>query len=125
MNHNPANREDTAAVVSGSDVFDSSDTSSESEFESESERNETPNTNTNKYGISKIDELYNPNGDEEDEAYVYKHLRGGVEERVNIAIPNKSKNTTSNVNVNPADNTTQSQPPQPQPSCQRKKCMNK
>ena len=46
--------------------------------------NSNRKNNENKYGISKIDPLYNPNGDDEDEAYVYKHLRGGIEENVTI-----------------------------------------
>ncbi len=33
-----------------------------------------------KYKIPRKDKLYNPNKDEEDEAYVYKHLRHGMEE---------------------------------------------
>ena len=48
------------------------------------EGNNNNKNNQNKYGISKIDPLYNPNGDDEDEAYVYKHLRGGIEENVTI-----------------------------------------
>lgn len=40
--------------------------------------------NSVKYNIPAKDELYNPNGDEEDEAYVYKNLRGGVQETVRV-----------------------------------------
>ena len=62
MARDHANREDNSAVVSGSDIFDSSDDEEESEFESESERNVHNNSSSsnnnpkkNKYGISKID----------------------------------------------------------------------
>lgn len=41
-------------------------------------------TDSSKYNIPKQDELYNPNGDEEDEAFVYQHLRGGVEETISV-----------------------------------------
>ena len=37
------------------------------------------------------DELYGENLDDEDEAWVYKHLRGGVEETVNIRTKNSSQ----------------------------------
>lgn len=108
-NHPRVNREDTAAVVSGSDIFDSSDDEEESEFESESERNihnkrndkensNSDNPKINKYGISTIDELYNPNGDDEDEAYVYRHLRGGIEENVNVAFPSKLQSNDNEIN---------------------------
>ena len=39
------------------------------------------------------DELYNPNKDEEDEAYVYRHLRGGVEESISIRRKTKKYGT--------------------------------
>lgn len=40
--------------------------------------------NSVKYNIPTKDELYNPNGDEEDEAYVYKNLRCGVQENIRV-----------------------------------------
>lgn len=36
------------------------------------------------------DELYDENADDEDEAYVYSHLRSGVEESIRIQQPNSS-----------------------------------
>lgn len=38
-----------------------------------------------------IDDLYSENLDEEDEAWVYRHMRGGVEETVMLKKPNSSK----------------------------------
>jgi len=47
-------------------------------------------SNRRKYNIPQKDHLYNPDKDDEDEAYVYKHLRHGVEE--NVAIRRKKSN---------------------------------
>ncbi len=99
-----------AAIVSGSDVpdnhyDDSSSSSSDGGYpyddgreasnasrqhrledllndsdEEEYGDDETGVEKRNKYKIPRKDQLYNPNKDEEDEAYVYKHLRHGMEE---------------------------------------------
>mmetsp|Transcript_22315 Transcript_22315/g.31418 ORF Transcript_22315/g.31418 Transcript_22315/m.31418 type:complete len:316 (+) Transcript_22315:85-1032(+) len=43
------------------------------------------------YGIPRRDILYNPNKDEEDEAYVYRNLRGGMNELVSMKVSNNQK----------------------------------
>jgi hypothetical protein len=49
------------------------------------------------------DQLYDRNLDEEDEAYVYKHLRGGVEETVTV------KNQTTDTNTSASTTTAKKQ----------------
>mmetsp|Transcript_8449 Transcript_8449/g.9288 ORF Transcript_8449/g.9288 Transcript_8449/m.9288 type:complete len:391 (-) Transcript_8449:28-1200(-) len=55
-----------------------------------------------KYKISKKDPLYNPNEDDEDEAYVYKHLRGGIEEYVSV----QKQNTQNKDDIGTGKNST-------------------
>jgi hypothetical protein len=87
-----------AAIVSGSDANgpnDDSDSSAsymdksshhealtkiqelDDDSDSDMEDDESPK-------IPPRDKLYNPNKDDEDEAWVYKHLRGGMEEPISI-----------------------------------------
>jgi len=92
MNNHP--RLDATAIVSGSDVpHDHFDSSSDEDAQIPL-RNKGPTdmdladtdeeADSTKYNIPAKDELYNPNEDEEDEAYVYQHLRGGIEENIPI-----------------------------------------
>jgi len=120
-----------AAIVSGSDVpHDHYDSSSSSECPTSTPNNslrqqhnhnpgDPPDMNpdmhpsdtsddeadSRKYNIPNKDTLYNPNEDEEDEAYVYQHMRGGLEEIVSIRRnqkqnQNEMKNTNTNTNTN-------------------------
>jgi hypothetical protein len=59
-----------------------------------------PEDPTNAAAAAADVELYDRNLDEEDEAYVYKHLRGGVQETVTV------KNQTTDTNTNTSANTT-------------------
>lgn len=80
---------DTAVVTSGetsdegfSDLEQKEDMASEPQDGNESD--EEPR-------LPNVDELYDVNADEEDEAYVYSHLRSGVEESVRIQQPNSTQ----------------------------------
>jgi E2F-associated phosphoprotein. len=71
---------DDAAIVSGSDVpHDPYDSSSE-----EDDGADDPLRRQHGEDDDPISYHYNPDQDEEDEAYVYRHLRGGTEETVTI-----------------------------------------
>lgn len=114
MNHQ--HRLDAAAVVSGSDVpRDHFDSSSEDDAEipppdrrpTEADMNLSDTdeeADSTKYNIPSKDELYNPNEDEEDEAYVYQHLRGGTEETISMrrkhSESTKKDNSNQNANAN-------------------------
>lgn len=77
-----------AEPVSASDVpQDHYDSSSSSDFN---------DWNSSDHKIPKKDELYNPNEDEEDEAFVYQHLRSGMEETVMIRRKGKPKDSNEN-----------------------------
>ena len=47
-------------------------------------------------GTIEKDELYNPNKDDEDEAWVYKNLRGGLEEPISIQFPSSQSTKGTN-----------------------------
>jgi hypothetical protein len=87
---------------------DANDNDNDSHYDEEDEdMNEDGAQNTRKYKIPKIDPLYNPNGDDEDEAYVYKNLRGGLEEKVSIRATNRDQNdNTKNTNSNSTSTST-------------------
>lgn len=82
------------------------------------------NKDSSKTNTCDDDPLYDPNGDDEDEAYVYRHLRGGVEEEQKVLMKvlnldqdqdqdqDQHNNETSTNNVNRAlqqENNQQSQ----------------
>lgn len=72
--------DDDAAIVSGSDVpHDPYDSSSE-----EDDGADDPLRRQHGEDDDPMSYHYNPDQDEEDEAYVYRHLRGGTEETVTI-----------------------------------------
>jgi len=77
-----------AAIVSGSDAaaLDYEHYSSD-----ESSARESNQQHHEEEEESALKNLYDPNGDDEDEAYVYKHMRGGVEELVNLQIQQNTK----------------------------------
>ena len=91
QNHNDFD----AAIVSGSDINGPNDDSDSSDFDQppktlkdlpemgeDSDMDE--GSVQHQSNIPPPDKLYNPNKDDEDEAWVYKHLRGGVEEPISI-----------------------------------------
>lgn len=65
-----------AAIISGSDLNASQNNDSSSQQSSSSDDDDS-NARTRKYEIPSEDVLYDPNLDEEDEAWVCKHKRGG------------------------------------------------
>lgn len=73
---------DAAAIVSGSDAPHDHYDSSSDEDEYPASGNNDNHEDQNADGA--MPHHYNPNQDEEDEAYVYRHLRGGSEETVVI-----------------------------------------
>jgi hypothetical protein len=111
MNHHIL---DAAAIVSGSDVpHDHYDSSSDDDAQVPIQDRDPTEVDMNlsdtdeeaestKYNIPSKDELYNPNEDEEDEAYVYQHLRGGTEESISIR-RKKKENTELEINNGNAD----------------------
>lgn len=85
---------DTAAVISGSDTAfqeeEDSDTNEDEEYndhdhDSISFQDDCEKTLKSQDSRLNFKSLYDPNQDDEDEAYVYKHLRSGVEESVRVA----------------------------------------
>lgn len=100
-----------AAIVSGSDAaaFDDEHLSSDDDSNSTSnssiadQQQQQRSHYTNKNNHNAFSNLYDPNGDEEDEAYVYKHLRGGVEEVVKLELAAAAA-------TQPTNNKTQSPP---------------
>lgn len=87
-----------AAIISGSDAAAldyehfSSDESSVAPHESvPRESNHQQQQHEEEEEETALKNLYDPNGDDEDEAYVYKHMRGGVEEIVNLQIQQNTK----------------------------------
>lgn len=61
---------------------------------------------------AQIDELYDQNLDDEDEAYVYKHMRGGIQESIMVRTANNTVGTSSSqpLDTNPEDSSTPSRP---------------
>lgn len=99
---------DASAIVSGSDVpHDHFDSSSDEDAQLHNKGPTDMNladtdddADSTKYNIPAKDELYNPNEDEEDEAYVYQHLRGGIEETVPIRRRQSQGTTKDNYSGN-------------------------
>ena len=75
---------DTAIVTGGETSDDEGGEMEHNEVDDGHESDEEPR-------FPNADELYDTNADEEDEAYVYSHLRSGVEESVRIQQPNSQK----------------------------------
>eukprot|EP00551_Chaetoceros_affinis_P011074 CAMPEP_0203664636 /NCGR_PEP_ID=MMETSP0090-20130426/2033_1 /ASSEMBLY_ACC=CAM_ASM_001088 /TAXON_ID=426623 /ORGANISM="Chaetoceros affinis, Strain CCMP159" /LENGTH=379 /DNA_ID=CAMNT_0050527969 /DNA_START=90 /DNA_END=1229 /DNA_ORIENTATION=- len=75
--------------------YHNGDAGGDMDADDDDDEDEDEENKTRKYKIPNIDPLYNPNGDDEDEAYVYKHLRSGLEEKVNIR-KTTSKATSAN-----------------------------
>jgi len=73
--HHPHNDNigDNTAIISGSDMNNSHNDSSSQHSDSSDENNS--NVRSKKDKIASQDLLYNPNLDEEDEAWVYEHRR--------------------------------------------------
>ena len=126
MNHQEQQqqpREDNPSImpepVSASDVphdhYDSSSSEndewkthrinpSDSEDDDVDDNDNTNATDSRKYNIPKKDELYNPNEDEETNAFVYQHLRGGMEETIAIRRKNQSSDSSPSSRQNNSSN---------------------
>jgi hypothetical protein len=116
----------SSAIVSGDSEQDDDDSSEEEEFGDEDIFEEVGEYSTggdakgeallqfNPSDPAHADELYDQNLDDEDEAYVYKHLRGGLEESIMVRQPNKNQSGTSSaaepLDTNPEDDSTPSRP---------------
>jgi hypothetical protein len=95
MNHlaeEPAAADDLQGIIPDTAVVTSGETSDEGI--SETEQNEPTQDGNNSHDerhFPETDDLYDENADDEDEAYVYSHLRSGVEESVRIQQPNSTQ----------------------------------
>lgn len=102
-----------------SDILEGSDDEGEGEGDGDV-------SSRRKYNIPQKDHLYNPDEDDEDEAYVYKHLRHGVEENVDIRRKksNKQEENTSNANGTSMSQQQKQQSNGSHPSSQQTKLQN-
>lgn len=90
-----------AAIVSGSDA---AALDYEEHMSSDDESSSVP-CDEKRIEQNAFSNLYDPNGDDEDEAYVYKHMRGGLEEVVklqqNTNMQPQMDNDTNTIQENP------------------------
>ncbi len=103
---NNNHRQNDAAIVSGSDTngpnFDDGDSVDSSDVEDY------------RYSSDQKDALYCENMDDEDEAWVYKNLRSGMEETVPIRCQSTNNNNNNNTNNNEILKKNKSQKTSPQ-----------